>query len=378
MKLMHLADLHLGKIIFKHPLLNDQHAVLQQILDIAAEQNVDGVMIAGDLYQRNSPAAEAMTELSRFLTSLTDMGLPVYIISGNHDSAERLAYLSAVAEKAGIYIASPVPGEIRTVTAEDAFGKVQIHLFSYCTPLEIRRQFPAEAESISNYDDAVRTVLAAHPIDSGVRNVILAHQFLTGSQVSESEELAVGGSENVSAALFDAYDYVALGHLHGPQRVLRETVRYAGSPLKYSFSEADQKKSVTIVELREKGSVTVETIPLRQPHEMRELTGLFEDLMQNGSEDYVHITLTDEEPPVDAVRRLRHAFPNLLQTSVRNTKFREDRLTAGAEPKRVFSFMQMMENFYAFRNNGAAVSESQMKIVQELADRLNEEEAGAE
>ena len=377
MRLMHLADLHLGKIIFKHPLLNDQHEVLQQILDIAAEQNVDGVMIAGDLYQRNSPAAEAMTELSRFLTSLTDMGLPVYIISGNHDSAERLAYLSAVAEKAGIYIASPVPGEIRTVTAEDAFGKVRIHLFSYCTPLQIRQRFQEQAASIDNYDDAVRAVLAAHPVDSMERNVILAHQFLTGANVSESEELAVGGSENVSAALFDDYAYVALGHLHGPQKVLRETVRYAGSPLKYSFSEADQKKSVTIVELREKGSVTVETVPLRQPHEMCEITGLFEELMQNGSDDYVHITLTDEEPPVDAARRLRHAFPNLMLTTVRNTKFREDRQTAGAEPQKALGFVQMMQDFYAFRNNGASISDSQMEIVQELLDQLNEEEAGA-
>ena len=378
MRLMHLADLHLGKILFKRSLLNDQRHILAQILKIAAAQNLDGVLIAGDLYQRNSPAAEAMTELSRFLTALTDLGLAVYIISGNHDSAERLSYLSEIAEKAGIYIASPKAGEIRTFTAEDAFGKVHIHLLSYCTPLQIRQSFPEQAEDIANYEDALRTVLNAHPVDSSERNVILVHQFLSGASTCESEELAVGGVESIRPALFDSYDYVALGHLHGPQKVLRDTVRYAGSPLKYSFSEADQKKSVTIVELREKGCVTVETVPLTPLHDMREITGTFDALMAQTSEDYVHITLTDEDPPVDAARRLRHAYQNLMQTTVRNTKFREDRAVAGAaEPQKDLGFMQMMQDFYAFRNNRAQLSEAQMTIVHELLDEMNEGEAGS-
>ncbi|MBR5372983.1 MAG: exonuclease SbcCD subunit D [Oscillospiraceae bacterium] len=377
MRLMHLADLHLGKILFKRSLLNDQHYILQQILEIAAKQDLDGVLIAGDLYQRNTPAADAMTELSSFLTALHELGLPVYIVSGNHDSAERLAYLSSIAEKSGIYIASPDAGEIRTIPFEDAYGKGFIHLLSFCTPLQIRQRFREQAESIDSYDDAAAAVLNAHEIDTSVRNIMVAHQFITGAETSGSEEMSVGGSENIRCSLFDAYDYVALGHLHGPQRVGRDTVRYAGSPLKYSFSETGQKKSVTIVELREKGSVTVEQIPLTPLHDMTELTGTFDALMEQGCKDYVHITLTDEEPPVDAAKRLRHVFPNLLQTTVRNAKFREDLGVSGnAEPQKDLGFLSMVHDFYAFRNNGAKMSDPQLEIIHALLEEMNEEEAG--
>ena len=374
MRFLHLADLHIGKVLHRHSMMPDQRHILQQILQIADEQQVDAVLIAGDIYQRNTPSPEAMTVFSDFLADLAEKQLPCYLISGNHDSAERVAYLSALAEQSGIHIAGAESGRIYSYQTEDEYGTLTVHLLPYCTPADVRAKYPEQAAEIRSYEDAVRAVLARYPVSGEGRHVLVCHQFLTGAVTCDSEELAIGGLDNISASLFDAYDYVALGHLHGPQHVSRETVRYAGSPLKYSFSELHQKKAVTIVDIREKGNITVTAIPLSPLHGMQEIPGKLESLLQHEpTDDYVHVLLLDEEPPADAVRQLRTVFPNLLQMTVQNSKFREDRtVTADSMPEHT-DFLRLFRDFYAFQNAGAEPNERQQQIIEKLLAQIDRE-----
>ena len=372
MRFLHLADLHIGKLLHTHSLLPDQKDILQQIVRIAKEQAPDAVLIAGDIYQRSAPSPEAMTLFSGFLADLVGLGLPVYLISGNHDSAERISYLSELAANSGVYIAGAGASAVTEFTAQDAFGTVHIHLMPYCTPLSIRRKYPDEAAQIRTYEDALRTVMAHHPITAPEdRHVLVCHQYLTGAEVCGSEELAIGGMDNVPVSLFDGYDYVALGHLHGPQRVSRDTVRYAGSPLRYSFAELNQKKSVTVVDLLEKGNVQITTVPLTPLHGMQEITSEFQSLIQQAeTDDHVHITLTDECPPPDAARRLRSVYHNLLLLSIANGKQRSDRAALFEDTLPAQGdFMSLLRQFYADQNQGVPMSDD----VQEIARKLLEE-----
>lgn len=377
MRFLHLADLHIGKVLHQHSLLPDQIVMLGRILTIADEQQVDAVLIAGDIYQRNTPSPAAMTAFSDFLAALTARQLPCYLIAGNHDSPERVAYLSALAARSGIYIAGAEPGTVYDYPLTDAYGDLTVHLLPYCTPLLVRQKYPEEAEQIRTYEDALRTVLQKHPVSGGGRHVMVCHQFLTGAVTCDSEELAIGGLDNISASLFDGYDYVALGHLHGPQQVSRDTIRYAGSPLKYSFSEVHQHKSATVVELREKGDISVTAVPLQPVHDMQELTGSLERLLQHErTEDYVHILLTDEEPPADAGRQLRTVFPNLLQLTVQNSKMRADcSVDADSKPGTPdrAGFLTLFSEFYAFQNAGAVPNDRQQAIVSGLLEQIDRE-----
>lgn len=377
MRFLHLADLHIGKVLHKHNLIEDQRFILKQILEIAATHQIDAVLIAGDVYQRSSPAPEAMTLFADFVTALSDMQLPVFIIAGNHDSAERVAYFSALAEHSGVYIADAAPGTICTHQLKDDYGSLTIHAMNFTTPIGARLRFEMAADDIQTYEDAVRMVLSNHPMTLSGRHILIAHQYLTGGEISESEELAIGGQDNISASMFDAFDYVALGHLHGAQSVSRPEVRYAGSPLPYSFSEAARQKTVTIADVREKGHVVIETVPLTPLHRMRELTGtLAEMLVQEPSDDYIHITLTDEAPPADAVRQLRSVFRNLMLMTVHNSRMREDRVVEAEALPAQSDFLTMLTDFYMFQNNGAKPSEAQLKIVRKLMEQLDEK-AGA-
>lgn len=374
MRFLHIADLHIGKILHQHSFLPDQKLILQQIFQIAQDELVDAVLIAGDVYQRNNPSAEAMTVFSDFLAELASAHIPCYMIAGNHDSAARVAYLSELAALSGIHIAGAEPAMLYSFPLTDEFGTLMVHLLPYCTPLSARQRFPEQQADIHTYEDAIRAVLAAHPVDKAARNVLLCHQYLTGAATCDSEELAIGGLDNISASLFDDYDYVALGHLHGAQKVQRETVRYAGSPLKYSFSEADHHKSVTIVDLCEKGHTEVRAVPLTLPHDMRVLTGTFEALSAlPPSDDYLRVILTDELPPQDAAQMLRGIFPNLLQLSVVNSKTRETRTTAAAEQPMETDFLTLLREFYAFQNQGAVLTDAQEAIVRELTAELDRE-----
>ena len=270
MRFIHTADLHLGKRLNDVPLIEDQVYILGEIRRIAREERAQAVIIAGDIYQSSSPQAEAMSAFNDFVTALAEDGTAVLAISGNHDSARRVSYLSALVRARGVYVSEEFTGTLQKVELEDEHGRIVVSLLPFVKPVSVRRCFPDE--EIETCQDAVAAVLRHSPLDGGARNVLVCHQFVTGAQESGSEELYAGGLECVDGRLFDGFDYVAMGHIHRAQRVGRDTVRYAGSPLKYSFSEAAHKKSVTVVDMGEKGSVQIKTVPLTPLHELREVT----------------------------------------------------------------------------------------------------------
>ena len=337
MKLLHLADLHLGKRVHEFSMLEDQRYILKQILEIMETEQADGVLVAGDIYDKTVPPAEAVQLLDDFLTNIAGRKIPVFLISGNHDSAERLSFGAKLFAKSGVHFASGYQGKTEVVTLEDDYGKVNIYLLPFVRPVYVRQAFPELAERIVSYQDAMQTVIGHIDLNRECRNVLVAHQFVTGAERCESEEIQVGGLDNVEASLFADFDYVALGHIHGPQWILRETIRYAGTPLKYSFSEVCHQKAVTVIELRAKGDVGIRKIPLRPLHDMRKLRGSYEELTkrsvyENTSvEDYVQITLTDEEDIFDAVGKLRVIYPNLMKIEYDNRRTGKTAESAAAE-----------------------------------------------
>ncbi|MCI8772879.1 MAG: exonuclease SbcCD subunit D [Lachnospiraceae bacterium] len=337
MKLLHLADLHLGKRVHEFSMLEDQRYILKQILEIMETEQADGVLVAGDIYDKTVPPAEAVQLLDDFLTNIAGRKIPVFLISGNHDSAERISFGAKLFAKSGVHFASGYQGKTEVVTLEDDYGKVNIYLLPFVRPVYVRQAFPELAERIVSYQDAMQTVIGHIDLNRECRNVLVAHQFVTGAERCESEEIQVGGLDNVEASLFADFDYVALGHIHGPQWILRETIRYAGTPLKYSFSEVCHQKAVTVIELRAKGDVGIRKIPLRPLHDMRKLRGSYEELTkrsvyENTSvEDYVQITLTDEEDIFDAVGKLRVIYPNLMKIEYDNRRTGKTAESAAAE-----------------------------------------------
>lgn len=326
MRLLHLADLHLGKRVHEFSMLEDQRYILKQILEIMEREQADGVLIAGDIYDKTVPSAEAVQLLDDFLTKIAERKIPVFLISGNHDSAERISFGAKLFAKSGVYFASGYQGQTEFVTLQDAYGELDIYLLPFIRPVHVRQAFPEQADKIVSYQDALQTVLAHINLNRERRNVLVAHQFVTGAERCESEDIQVGGLDNVDASLFDDFDYVALGHIHGPQWILRETVRYAGTPLKYSFSETRHQKAVTIIELRGKGETKIRTIPLEPLRDMRKIRGTYEELTRRSVyentnlEDFVQITLTDETDIFDAVGKLRVIYPNLMKLEYDNRR----------------------------------------------------------
>lgn len=321
MRLLHLADLHLGKRVNEFRMLPDQQYILKQILDYIETEPMDGVLIAGDVYDKTVPAAEAVQVFDWFLTELARKQVPVFVISGNHDSAERLSFGAAIMEHSGVHIAQTFDGRLTPISLKDAHGPVDIYLLPFVRPAQVSVYYPEE--KIVTYEDAIQAVLAHTTVDRARRNVLVAHQFVTATgtipEESDSEYNSLGGLEKVDGQLFLAFDYVALGHLHGPQKVGRDTIRYAGSPLKYSFSEIHQKKSMTVVELDHTKNVTVQQIPLIPKHDMRRIQGPLEQLLskeiasQADTEDYLHVVLTDKEEIIDAIGKVRRVYPNVMQ-----------------------------------------------------------------
>lgn len=373
MKFMHISDLHLGRRIFNFDLLDDQRLMLTQLLDTAREQQVDGVLIAGDVYNRAAPSADAMTVFSGFVCALAAENIPAYIISGNHDSAERVSYFSDILKTCGVHVTERFDGRLQSIALSDSFGPLTVHLLPFIKPANARRFYPDE--KIESYEDAVRVVLEHSPLDTSSRNVLVAHQFILGAQSCESEERMIGGLEEISASLFDGFDYVALGHLHGPQMVGRPEVRYCGSPLKYSFSEIKHKKSATIVELGEKGSVEISTLPIDQPHEMREVRGGFEELMNLPySEDYMRVVLTDEQPRPDAQMALLTVFPNMMRFAVDNSKTRTDVEVNALAQLESRTPLELFSDFYSTQNGGVEPTEAHMSIIREIFEELGEGE----
>lgn len=330
---MHLADLHLGKRVNGFSMMENQEYILNRILEIMEEEQPDGLLIAGDVYDKTIPPAEAVRRMDDFLTAVAAKHVSVFLISGNHDSAERVAFGHQLMQGSGIWISPVYDGTIRHHTLEDRWGEVNIYLIPFLRPSVVRSFFP-DVE-IEDYTDALRTIIEDLQVDTSRRNVVLAHQFVTAAgalpETCDSEQLSVGGLDRVDGSVFSPFDYTALGHLHGPQRVGSETIRYAGSPLKYSFSELHQKKSVTVVELRAKGETEIRQIPLQPRREMIELRGTFEEILEEARKkgelqtDYYHMILTDETDVVDALSRLREYYPNIMLLDYDNRRTRSQK-----------------------------------------------------
>ena len=374
MKLIHLSDLHLGKRVNEFSMIDDQRHVLDQILRVIDAERPDAVLIAGDVYDKPVPTAEAVALLDWFLVELSGRELQVFVISGNHDSAERMAFGGRLMEQSGVHLAPVYDGTVARWTLTDEHGLVHLYLLPFVKPVHVRRCFPER--EIETYTDAVAAAVEAMDVDPAARNVLVTHQFVTGAARCESEEVSVGGSDNVDASVFDGFDYVALGHLHGPQTVGRETVRYCGTPLKYSFSEVHHKKSVTVVELGEKGTVTVRTVPLTPRRDLVELRGAYEEVTRrdfyegNGYQDsYVHITLTDEEDVPDALGKLRLIYPYLMKLDYDNQRTHAAGVGDEGGDLQRKSPMELLEEFYAMQN-GQPMGQEQRQFARQLMERI--------
>ena len=374
MKLLHLSDLHIGKRVNEVSMIDDQAHILTQILHIIDAEQADAVLISGDIYDKSVPSAEAVTLFDDFLCDLAKRDIATMIISGNHDSPERLAFGGRLFSGSGIHISPVYDGKVKHITHTDSYGDVHFWLLPFVKPVHVKRWFPDAA--IESYTDAVRTALEHMPMDKNARNVLLTHQFVTGASTCESEEISVGGSDNVDASVFDSFDYVALGHIHGPQNIGSNRIRYCGTPLKYSFSEAGHYKSVTLAELQEKGSVQLRTIPLTPLHDLREIRGTFAQVSSKGydtgaSDDYLHIILTDEEDVPEAVGRLRLLYPNLMKLTYDNTRTRTQQIVGTAEDVKRKSPLQLFEELYEIQNN-QSMSDVQRAFAEKLIDSILE------
>jgi len=420
MKLLHISDLHLGKRVYEFSMLEDQKYILDQILKIAKDERADGVIIAGDLYDKSVPSAEAVQVFDRFLTRLAEAGIGVYAVSGNHDSAERIAFGAQLMNGRGVYLSPVYDGKVEKVALEDKYGEVFLYLLPFIKPAAVRhvlerehgqeeelteqvsetekgsKELTGEVNCLENrgegltgqvngpekqemkqfrlpesYQDAVEVAVKRMKVDTSKRNVLVAHQFVTGAGRCESEDVVVGGLDNVDAEIFEDFDYVALGHIHSPQWVGRETVRYCGTPLKYSFSEAEQVKSVTVVELGEKGSVGLRTVPLIPLRDMRKLHGTYLEVtardfyQETDVEDYVQITLTDEEDIPDGLQKLRKFYPNLMRLEYDNSRTRQSQAVEAVKDIEQKSELELFGEFYELQNN-QPMTEEQVDFVRRL------------
>ncbi len=378
MKFFHLSDLHIGKRIHEFSMIEDQAYILDSIIDMIGIHKPDAVILAGDIYDKAVPSAEAVALFDSFLCRLTDCGCSVFMISGNHDSPERIAFGGKLMERSNVYVAPVYSGKVEPITVSDSFGAINIYLLPFVKPTVVRHYAP-DAE-IESYTDAMRTVIDGLDMDKSARNILVTHQFVTGASRCESEEISVGGSDNVDASVFDDFDYVALGHIHSPQDIGSSKIRYCGTPLKYSFSEANHQKSVTVVTLENKGELSVETLPLLPKRDLRELRGEYHSLCMRANyigtntEDYLRITLTDEMEIPNANANLRVIYPNLMQMRYDNTRTRNMMTapeTAHVENK---DPIELIGDFFA-QQNAKPMEESQLVRIKQLWEQLEEENA---
>lgn len=375
MKFIHLSDLHIGKKLNEISLLEDQKYILQQITEIVREQQPDGVLLAGDIYDKAIPSVDAVQILDKFLTALATMKVPVFMISGNHDSAERLSFGARLLSSSGIYLSQAYDGTVQNISLQDQYGELNIYLLPFVKPSAVKRFF--DEETINDFNDALKTVISHLDIDTSKRNILLAHQFVTGAFRSDSEEIFVGGLDNVDASVFEPFDYTALGHIHGPQNIGSEKIRYCGTPLKYSFSEVSQKKSLTVIELKEKGNLTVSCIPLQPLHDLEKLKGTYMELTdlkfyQNiNRENYFHITLTDENDVLDAMQKLRTIYPNLLQLEYDNKRTQSSNNITGCLDVQQKSELELFAEFYQLQNN-QPMNDRQKNFTAQLLESLKQ------
>ena len=361
MKLIHLSDLHLGKRVNEFSMMEEQKYILNEILNIVDKEKADGVLIAGDVYDKPIPPAEAVQLFDSFLNGLAERNLRTFIISGNHDSPERLSFGGELMKGRGVYVSPVFRSVPEPVVLQDEFGELNMYMLPFVKPVHVRHVLGIEeeqgSEKLTTYNEAVQAVVEAMHVNPTKRNVLLSHQFVTGAVRSESEEVSVGGLDNVDTSCFDVFDYVALGHIHGPQHISREEVRYSGTPLKYSFSESRHQKSVPVVELKKKGEVEIRLVPLAPRTDMREIKGTYERLMSRefyhgtNTGDYLHITLTDEEDIPDVLNKLRVVYPNIMKLDYENTRTKRQQAMELLEDVKQKSPLELFEEFYEIQNN---------------------------
>lgn len=378
MRFLHTSDLHLGKQLNEMPLLEDQRHILGQIVDIAKSREVDAVVVAGDVYDKSSPSAEAVSLLDGFLTSLSKRKIPGIFVSGNHDSAERIAYARTLMAQNGIHVSPVFVGTLERVDLQDEHGTVSFWLMPFVKPAHVRPHFP-QNDIGSDYTAAVSAVIANAEIDRASRNVLVGHQFVTSGSTAPDRtdsELSLGGLDNVDISAYEPFDYVALGHVHRAQQIGRPTARYAGSPLKYSLSEAVGEKSVTLVEMGKKGSVSFEKIALKPLRDVRKLRGPLQGIAKaaqeepSGRDDYVHVTLTDERPPLNAMSRIRDIYPNAIGLAYDNARTNAQGISAEDLPDlSTTTPEELFAEFYETQN-GAPMSESQAAIVRSALEEI--------
>ena len=411
MKFIHLSDLHLGKRVNGYSMLEDQEYILNEIKAVITAEAPDAVLIAGDVYDKPVPPAEAVRLFDAFLVQLSRLGLKVFVISGNHDSPERIAFGSRLMDASGIYLSPVYDGTVTPVSLHDTYGVVDVYMLPFIKPAHVRRFYETETEQIQSYTDAMQTALSHLPLDHTHRNVLITHQFVTGSVRAESEEISVGGSDNIDASVFAPFDYVALGHLHTRPAATQAgashatelsaneqagathdtelsadtqadapRIRYCGTPLKYSFSEAKDQKSVTVIELYEKGNLHIHTVPLKPLHDLVELKGTYDTVTARSfyegtswQEDYTHITLTDEEDIPDAIGKLRAIYHHLMKLDYDNKRTRSSsEITAdlAVEEK---TPIQLFSDFYELQNN-QPLNEEQATFLNGLIETIWEED----
>ena len=374
MRFLHLADLHIGKRVNEFSMIEDQRYILNQILDIVKEQEVQCVLIAGDIYDKAVPSAEAVLLLDQFISRLAEMNVKVVAISGNHDSPERIGFGAEIMSTSGVYMSHPFNGNVEKVTLEDECGPINIYMLPFIKPAVVRPFF--QEEDVSSYDRAMEIVINSISINKDERNVLLAHQFVKGGSICESEEVSIGGVDQVSADYFENFD--GLGHLHGPQTIGRETVRYAGTPLKYSFSEVNHKKSALIFDLKEKGNIEITKIPFKPMRDMKEIKGTYDQISARdfykdmNTQDYYHITLTDEEDVPEAIGKLRTIYPNIMRLDYDNTRTRTNNAVTEIENIELKSPLELFKEFYVIRNN-QDMSPEQEKLAMDLIEKIWED-----
>ncbi len=378
MKIIHLSDLHLGKRLNEYSLIDDQKYILIKIKNVIDEEKPDLVVIAGDIYDKSVPSAEAVELFDDFLVSLAQRKLQVCVISGNHDSPERLAFGNRLMDKSGIHISPVYNGKTEPLLFRDSYGEIFVYMLPFIKPANVRRFF--EDEEINTYTDAMRVAISAMNIDESKRNILVTHQFVTGAERSESEEINVGGSDNIDASVFEVFDYIALGHIHGPQNIGSERIRYCGTPLKYSFSEVKHQKSVTVVELKEKGILDVKTVPLTPRCDLVEIKGKYNDLMSASfyegttyREDYMRVILTDEDDIIDAISKLRVVYKNIMSLDYDNKRTRSKSAVTGSADIENKTPLQLFSDFFEIQN-GSQMTDEQTEYVSDLINKIWEEE----
>lgn len=383
MKFLHLADLHLGKILQEQSLIEDQEYMLNQIIEIIEKENIDAVLISGDVYDRSVPPAEAVNLLDCFLkTLIKEIKIKVFMIAGNHDSKDRLAFGSKIFEDEGLYIESKYNGDLRKVELQDEYGKLYIYMLPFVKPIEVKQFFEDDLEN--NYNVAINKIISKEKINVEERNIILVHQFVTAGMVepvrTESEVLSLGGIENVDVSNFNDFDYVAIGHVHRPQKIGRNTARYAGTMLKYSFSEINHNKTIPIIELKDKGDININLVQLNPLRDMREIKGPIEELIKQenyecgNTNDYIKAVITNEEPVYDAIGQIRRIYPNTLKLEIRNSKTisNVEEQNINLENVKKKTELELFADFYKAQNN-ADLDEKRTEIIKNIISEVKHE-----